>query len=68
MKNLQDIPQDAHKDEYIDEKTDYKLRMEAVNKNLDICNAVFKKRMDLLWDFVLKPMFGAENFIKRFES
>ena len=52
---------------YIDEKTDYQLRADAINKNTDIVNAYLIKKVNLLWKHVLKPVFGGEDYIMRFE-
>ena len=65
--NLKDIPADANKDEYITKKDDYILRFKAVQENIDIVNAYFQKRMDMLWEHVLKPVFGGKHYIMRFE-
>ena len=49
VKNLHDIPQGDDPNDYIDEKTDFQLRMEIVNENSDIVNAYLIKKVDLLW-------------------
>ena len=67
VKDLNLITDCSDKSNYIDEKTDYLLRLDAVNKNSDIVNAYLIKKVDLIWKLVLKPVFGGEDFIKRFE-
>ena len=67
VKNLDEIPEDADKDEYITEREDYILRFQALNENLDIANTFFLKKIELLWKHVLKPVFGGKHYIIRFE-
>ena len=67
VKNLNQLPPNSDKEEFIDEKTDYKLRLKAVQENTDIVNEYVIKKVSLLWDHVLKPIFGGEDFIQRFE-
>ena len=67
VKNMNDIPEDANPDDYITEREDYILRFTAVNENIDIVNAFFQKRIELLWEKVLKPIFGGKYYIMRFE-
>merc|ERR1711860_47020 len=67
VKSLKDIPADANKDEYMTKREDDILRFKAVQENIDIVNAYFQKRMDMLWEHVLKPIFGGKHYIMRFE-
>ena len=67
VKNLHDIPKGDEPDNYIDERTDFQMRMEIVNENSDIVNAYLIKKVDLLWKHILKPIFGGEHYIKRYE-
>ena len=67
IKDLSQIPHGSDASLYIDEKSDYQLRMKTVNANIDIVNAYLIKKVNLLWKHVLKPKFGGEDFIFRFE-
>ena len=51
----------------IDERTDFLLRSKSVQDNLDIVNEYFINKVSLLWKYVLKPIYGGENFICRYE-
>ena len=67
VNSLDEIPSGNDPSKYILKKKDMELRMKAVNENLDICNAVFQKRMKLMWEEILQPLFGGMNYIKRYE-
>ena len=67
VKDLDLLPMGSDKSTFIDEKTDYQLRMKAMNANPDIVNAYLIKKVNLLWKHVLKPIFGGEEFIRRYE-
>ena len=51
----------------IDKRTDFLLRSKSVQDNLDIVNEYFINKVSLLWKYVLKPIYGGENFICRYE-
>ena len=45
VKDLTKVQEGEDLSNYIDEKTDYQLRMKSINENSDICNAyLIKKR------------------------
>ena len=67
FKDLNDVPPGTDMSSVIDEKTDYQLRSKAINENIDIVNEYFINKIDLLWKHVLKPIFGGENYIRRYE-
>ena len=67
VKNLNSIPDDADPSDYITESEDYRLRMKAINENSDIVNAYFNKKVELIFKHVLKPIFGATDYIARYE-
>ncbi|MCH2545601.1 MAG: AAA family ATPase [Alphaproteobacteria bacterium] len=66
VKNLNEIPE-SERDQYIDEKTDWILRSEAVRENQDIVNYFFQKRIRLIWKHILNPIFGGIDYICRYE-
>ena len=57
------VPEGEDPSEYIDEKTDFQLRMKVVNENQDIVNAYLIKKVELLFKHVLAPIFGGKHFI-----
>ena len=67
FKDLKLVPPGTDMSSVIDEKTDYHLRSKAINENIDIVNEYFINKINLLWKHVLKPIFGGENFIRRYE-
>ena len=67
VKNLNQLPPDSDKNEFIDERTDYQLRLKAVQENTDIVNEYLIKKVCLLWDHVLQPVLGGKEYIMRFE-
>ena len=64
---MADIPEDADPTEYILERDDYKWRSEGVQKNADLCNAYFRKQLEELFEHILKPVYGAEEYFRRYE-
>ena len=54
VKDMSEVLEDADRDDYIDEKTDYELRLKAINDNSDICNAHLIKKVELFWKTHLK--------------
>ena len=66
-KDLSDVPPGTDMSSVIDEKTDFQLRSKAINENIDIVNEYFISKIHLLWKHVLKPIYGGENFIRRYE-
>ncbi|CAL4203526.1 unnamed protein product, partial [Meganyctiphanes norvegica] len=67
VKDLNLIPPGSDKTEFIEEKYDYQLRLKAIQENTDIVNEYVIKKLHLLWDHVLKPIFGGQHFIIRYE-
>ena len=43
------------------------VRKTAVDKNQDIVNAFFQKRVKTLWNEVLQPILGGKHYIMRYE-
>merc|ERR1712029_135873 len=68
MGNESEIPSDApDKNLYITERLDYQLRKKAIDENQHIVNAFFQKRVQTIWETVLKPILGGEEYIRRYE-
>ena len=67
IKDTTQIPHGSNASLYIEEKEDYKLRMQTVNNNIDIVNEYLIKKVNLLWKHVLQPEIGGEHFNGRFE-
>ena len=67
VKRLEDIPEGEDPLNYITQGEDYRLRMDAVNRNQDICNFFFRRQLDLLFEHILIPIFGVKDYIVRFE-
>jgi hypothetical protein len=63
-----DIPLDAlDKNLYITKALDYQLRKKAVDENQHIVNEFFQKRVKTIWETVLQPILGGEEYIMRYE-
>ena len=67
VKNIDSIPEGADPSDYITTKEDWTWRDKAIRENTDICNAYFDKKISLLFKHILKPIFGAKDYICRFE-
>ena len=64
---MADIPEDADPTDYILERDDYRWRSEGVQKNADLCNAYFRKQLEELFEHMLKPVYGADEYFRRYE-
>ena len=63
-----DIPSDAvDKSLYITKALDYQLRKKAIDENQHIVNQFFQKRVKTIWETVLQPILGGEEYIMRYE-
>ncbi|MCP3932070.1 MAG: hypothetical protein GY705_23605, partial [Bacteroidetes bacterium] len=63
-----DIPSDApDKRLYITKALDYQLRKKGIDENQHIVNEFFQKRVKTIWDTVLQPILGGEEYIRRYE-
>ena len=67
VKTMGEIPEDADPSEYILERDDYKWRMEAVQKNADICSFYFRYQLEQLFEHILKPIYGVKEYFIRYE-
>ena len=65
--NINELPPDTDMSTVIQAQKDHYLRSKAINENIDIVNEYFINKMDLLWKYVLKPIFGGTNYIRRYE-
>ena len=67
VKSLDDIPPNADASQYIDEKTDNRLRRKALNDNGHLVDFFAKKKLDVLVEKVLKNTLGITDYIIRCE-
>ena len=66
VKNLEDV-KEPERENCITELEDWALHKKAVDKNQDIVNAFFQKRVKTLWQEVLEPILGGKHYIMRYE-